>query len=291
MKMKAEGNQDIVLQVMICAYGPDGIERVAKGVHPATEGVEYLVSWQTDGNYHIPSQLDRDDFKIITSPTKGLSVNRNIALSQATAPILLIGDDDADYTEAGLKTVINAFRSHPDADIIAFRFDSISTHKTYPKTQVSIATPPKGYYISSIELAMRRDSVKGKIWFNENFGIGALFPSGEEEIFVKDCLNASLKGIFIPETIVRHDATTTCGRNLRDASRPQTKGAVFLLLHPYSWPLRMLVHTARELPAWMKGCVPNPFSYLKNWLKGAFIAKRRHVFPTADFKTSYPCHE
>lgn len=289
--MKTQGHQDIVMQVMICAYGIDGIKRVAKGMHPTTEGVEYLVSWQNDGCCQIPVELDRADFKIISTQTKGLSLNRNIALAHATAPILLVGDDDADYTEDGLKSVINAFRSHLEADIIAFRFDSISTHKTYPKTQVALDSPPKGYYISSIELAMKRDSVKGKIWFNENFGIGAMFPSGEEEIFVKDCLNASLKGIFIPETIVRHDATTTCSRNLKDASRPLTKGAVFLHLHPFSWPLRMIIHTVRELPAWKEGAVPNPFSYLLNWIKGAVMAKRRHVFPTADFKTTHPSHE
>lgn len=268
------------LEVMICTYGRDGIRRVASAAHPRTKGVRYLVSWQTDGDYAIPKELEREDFRIFTSTTKGLSINRNIALSHATAPILLISDDDADYTREGLSAVVRGFEEHPDADIIAFRFDSASSQKTYPANSFSLDNPEKGYYISSIEIAFRNDSVKGKIRFNEYFGVGALFPSGEEDIFIKDCLNAGLKGIYLPETITRHDGTTTASRNLSSPSRPQTKGAVFLHLYPGSWPLRMLIHAIREIPPWRKGCTPSPISYCKNWLKGVAKAKKLKVFPT-----------
>ena len=288
---RAEKNHEMQLQVLICAYGKEGIGRVASGQHPRVAGVEYIVSWQIDEENELPESLKREDFHIYTSCTKGLSINRNIALSKASAPIVLISDDDADYTESQLETVINAFRSHPAADLIAFRYASASSTKEYPDGSFSLSCPPKGYFTSSIELAFRNDVIKGKVWFNENFGIGALFPSGEENLFIRECLDKGLSGIYIPEYIVRHDMPTTSGKNLLDPLRPQTKGALFLKLHPHSWPLRMIAHAIREIPMWREGKVPSPISYCLNWLKGSLKAKRAKVFPTPDYSNKYSCHE
>ena len=285
--MNGKDKDDIKLQVMICTFGADGIKRVAQSSHPRVPGVEYLVSWQTDAPLPIPDTLLRDDIKIYSTPTKGLSVNRNHALSKASAPLLLIGDDDADYRAEGLSTVIDSFLRNPHTDIMAFRFDSISIKKYYPDHQYDFGKRIKGHYISSIEIAFRKDSVKGKIWFNEHFGIGAIFPSGEEDIFLQDCLEAGLKCMYIPKSIVRHDASTTSERNLMSDSRPQTLGAVFMRLHPESWKARMLVHAMREIPSWLKGKVPSPVHFVSNWIKGARLAKKMAVFPTPNHTEKY----
>lgn len=279
------------LEVMICAYGPDGISRVAMSCHPRIKNISYLVSWQNDGTTGIPKELQRDDFRIITSHTKGLAANRNIALTHATAPLLLIADDDETFTEEGLRSVIESFRQRPEADLIAFRYESKNAPKTYPKIPYSLKDRKKGHYISSIELSFRKDSVKGRFWFNENFGIGATFPSGEEDIFLKDCIEAGLNCLYEPKTIARHDGDTTSGRNLMLASRPQTKGAVFLHLYPKDWLLRMLAHAIREIPAWRKKLAPSPLSYIINWLKGANMARKLKVYPTPDYSQKYRCHE
>lgn len=282
-----------VLQVMICTYGREGLQRVAKAAHPRMDGVEYLVSWQIrpeEATDSAPKALERPDFRIFSSLTKGLSVNRNIALSRASAPILLISDDDVDYTEDGLQTVIDEFARHKDTDIFTFRYVSASHSKDYPLHKCDLASPEKGYFVTSFEIAFRRHSVQGKVWFNENFGIGAPFPSGEEDVFLRDCLDSGLKGIFIPKTIARHDGTTTSERNLMLPSRPQTKGAVFLRLHPRQWPLRMIAHAIRELPLWRKGLVPSPIAFCRGWLKGVRLARRLKVFPTPDYSLYYPCH-
>lgn len=289
--MKTNDMTNPTLQVLICTYGAEGIARVAASVHPAVSGVGYLVSWQTDGDTSLPESLDRPDFRIMVSTTKGLSVNRNIALSLASAPLILISDDDVDYTEEGLKDVIEAFSKHPGIDIITFRYASASHTKFYPSAPCGLAHPAKGYFVTSFEIAFRRESVQGRLWFNENFGIGAIFPSGEEDVFLRDCLDTGLKGLFLPITIAHHDSTTTSERNLMLASRPQTKGAVFLRLHPRDWPLRMIAHALREIPLWRKGQVPSPLSYCLNWLKGVRMARKMKIFPTPDYSLFYPYHE
>lgn len=268
------------LQVMVSTFGSEGINRISLSSHPMVEGVEYIVSWQTgDTPAAIPASMAmRPDMHIYPSSTKGLAVNRNLALSHATAPLLLVGDDDVCYSAESLKSVVDAFASHPDADFIAFQYESKNSAKSYPSAPHSLSHPPKGYYISSIEMAFRREAVGDKIRFNENFGIGATFPSGEEDLFLKDCLDAGLTCIFLPIAICRHDSPTTSARNLMLAARPQAKGAVFLRLHPGSWPLRMALHALRELPLWRKGLVPNPMSFCREWLRGVRKAKQLNLF-------------
>lgn len=279
---------DIQLQVLICTFGRDGIERMAAGQHPEVAGVQYLVSWQASDGINVPEALMRHDFTIHRTDTIGLSKNRNHALAKASSPLLLISDDDVDYTAEGLAGVINSFKANPDADLLVFRFDCNKGNKFYPDHSFSLSKPPKGYYTSSIEIAMRRTSLTNQdIWFNENFGIGALFPSGEEDILVKDCLDAGLTGQFIPLTIARHDADTTSSKNLSLPTRPQTRGAIFLHLHPKSWPFRMAVHALREIPLWRKGEVPSPLSFCRNWIKGVRLAKDHRVFPTPDYSSKY----
>lgn len=279
------------LEVMICTYGPDGISRIAASCHPQVKGVRYLVSWQTDGHSFIPFELQREDFKIISTNTKGLSVNRNIALSHASAPLLMIADDDETFSEEGLRNVMESFRDFPEADLIAFRYDSKTAPKTYPVEGYSLKNRAKGHYISSIELCFRNESVKGKIWFNENFGIGATFPSGEEDIFLQDCLDAGLNCRYEPKTIACHDGETTSGRNLMTETRPQTKGAALLHIYPHDWPMRMLSHAIREIPLWRKGLAPSPVSFVRNWLKGVATANKLKVYPTPDYSEKYSCHE
>lgn len=283
-----------ILQVLICTYGHQGLQRVAASSHPKVDGVEYLVSIQEEPDKEespIPKELKRNDFRLFVNLSKGLSINRNVALSLASSPLLLISDDDVDYTEEGLRAVIDAFHRHKDMDIIAFRYTSASHEKNYPSSPCYLDKPAKGYFVTSFEIAFRRESVQGKIWFNENFGIGAMFPSGEEELFIRDCLDTGLKGIFLPITIGRHDNTTTSKRNLMLPSRPQTKGAAFLRLHPKDWPIRMIFHTLREIPLWREGLVPSPISYSRNWLKGVKLARKMKVFPTPDYSLYYPCHD
>lgn len=285
--MKEQADK-IQLQVLICTFGRDGIERVASGKHPEVAGVQYLVSWQASDGIDVPEALLRHDFTIHCTDTTGLSKNRNNALAHADAPLLLISDDDVDYTAEGLTGIINSFEANLDAGLLVFRFDCNKGNKSYPDYSFSLSRPPKGYYTTSIEIALRRDSLANhNIWFNENFGIGATFPSGEEDILVKDCLEAGLTGLFIPKTIARHDADTTSHKNRSLPSRPQTRGAIFLHLHPKSWPLRMIVHAFREMRLWRKGEVPSPLSFCLNWIKGVRMAKRLRVFPTPNYSSQY----
>lgn len=257
------------LQVMICTYGREGISRVADAVHPEMADVEYIVGWQLpEGDCPVPEKLkERSDFKIFRTNTRGLSKNRNFILTQASSPILLISDDDVDYSESGLATVIESFENNPDIDVITFRYDSKGSPKEYPDFSFSLWSPPKNYYPSSIEISFRRESVQGRVLFNEVFGIGASFPSGEEDLFLHECQKSGLKGLFIPAVICIHEGTTTSERDSADPEFIRTKGAVFSELFPFSWPLRLVTHLIRNHK---KGGGIKSTEYAKAWLKGVY---------------------
>ena len=237
------------LEVMICTYGAAGIRRVAGHSHPRVEGVRYLVGWQMpegEEDADVPEALLRDDFIILRHASSGLSKNRNYLLTRATAPLLLVSDDDVDYTAEGLRGIIDAFDRYPHCDLLTFRYETSLPWKTYPAEARPIWQRLRRYYPNSIEIAFRREAVQGRIAFDERFGIKALFPAGEEDIFIEDCRRAGLKGSFIPFTICRHEGSTTFEREENLDRYIPVKAAVNVRIFPYSWPFRMIIHTLRE---------------------------------------------
>ena len=271
------------LQVLIVAYGRKGIENVASSLHPRMEGVEYIVSWQCAGASpdDVPrSLLERDDFKVLPTPTVGVALNRNLTLDAASAPIVLESDDDVSYTPEMLSNVIRAFDERPDCDFLAFKYYSKQNPRKYPLHECDLRNPPKGYFIGGIEMAFRLDSIrKAGIRFNELFGIGSEFPSGEEDLFLHDVLRAGLTARFVPVVIVNHESESTCMREAKSPAFIRTKGAIHAIVNPRTWHLRMLTHARREAAPGLK----EKINYCRNWLRGVRDLRRiygRHrTFP------------
>ncbi len=261
-------NQKIKLQVLICTLGEAGIKRVAAASHPSVEEVEYLVSWQLpERDVPIPEELSkRSDFRIVKNRTRGLSKNRNLALAAASAPICLIADDDLAYEADAFRKIIETFQDNPEIDIATFKYTGTDS-KSYPSETFNLSKPPKGYFITSFEIAFRRDKIiESGIKFNEDFGIGGKFPAGEEDIWIHDMLRYGLRGKFFPTAIARHEGATTGIRLAADPELIRTKGAVFAHTHPWTWPLRMLAHAWRY--QFKLGRFSMLLQYCNLWIKG-----------------------
>ena len=141
--------------------------------------------------------------RVISTPEKGLSRSRNCLLENAEGDICIIGDDDVEYVEGYLDIIRAAYASHPDADIIVFRF----THKKGEETRLRYTKDlrMRMQHISraaSVEVTFKREAVlKAGLRFNTYIGLGARFPSGEENAFLADALRAGLKIYHVPVTI------------------------------------------------------------------------------------------
>lgn len=266
---------DIKLQVLIATFGPEGMRRVADMCLPRVRGVEYLVSWQLpDGDCPVPGELAaRPDLRVFKSDTRGVTRNRNLSLSRATAPWVLIADDDLVYMPGALERLIAEIEKRPQTDILCCEYICNGKFmKPYPDVPTPAGRAPKGWYANSFEIAFRLGSEAGKVRFNENFGVGApLLQAGEEDIFLYEAARRGARCEILPLVLCRHDHDSTTERA---AARPwfvMTQGAVLSHLHPLSWPLRLLRHSLRQrhFPA---------LRYVWLGIRGARHARRHHYF-------------
>lgn len=274
MRKNIENTSGVKLQVLIATFGEKGLDNAAHYALPRVEGVEYIISCQIpDGNIpDIPEHLRRPDIDISFSHTRGLSVNRNILLDKISAPYALIADDDLSFNPETLSEIINIFDSNPDRDILALRYrnEDGSYPKAYPPAVTDMARNPKGWYISSIELAFRTDSVrKTGCKFNSNFGAGTdRFPSGEEDIWLHGLLKRNLKGYIVPLEVGIHHGATTSERLALDKRVLHAQGAVAFFIRPYSSFMRLPLRAyrcARDFHG-------NFFSIWSNMMKGWSMA-------------------
>ena len=204
----------MTLQLLICTID-QGIQQLRDHLLPQRQDVFYLISWQyTDDTPQIPSWIkDRNDVKLLLVQGKGLCRNRNNALSNATADIIKICDDDERWTDADFDAILNAFEVNPDADIIQFQARGLQ--KDYPPQ-----------YVSSVELAMRRASI-GELRFDERFGLGSPYlNAGEESIFIHDARKKGLKTIYLPISVCETKAVST-GQQTTNPLTLRSKGAVW----------------------------------------------------------------
>lgn len=265
------------LQVLICTIGEDGINRVVNTYRPEVEGVEYLISWQQpDEKIEIPEELAiRKDYKVYITKSKGLCKNRNYAIQCASAPLCLISDDDVSYKTEELTNLISVFDKNPNSDIITVKYHSENYPKAYPDYSFNFPNVPKGYYVTSFEIAFRLAKVKNRIKMNENFGIGAtVFKSGEEDIFIFDAFKNGLNLRFEPIFVGTHNHSTTGDRDNQEPYFWKVKGAVFYHLHRRTWLPRIIVNAWRE----SKKTEKTIFYFLKYAFAGIIYARRNNVF-------------
>lgn len=152
--------------------------------------------------------FDKDrKITIINSKEKGLSKSRNTLLYNSDADIGIIADDDLTYLDDYNKIIENAYKESKDADIICFKvYKGDIPFKKYKNKEERINFF-KSFQKSSVEITYKIESIrKNNINFDENFGAGAdKYVSGEENIFLTDCLKKGLKIIYKPIFIAKLD--------------------------------------------------------------------------------------
>ncbi|MBR1889828.1 MAG: glycosyltransferase family 2 protein [Alloprevotella sp.] len=224
----------MVVEILISTINA-GILRIDKMLLPACEKVRYFISWQHTDNrfYAIPKELStRRDVTLLASAETGLSKNRNNALQHAHGELLIIADDDCTYTPEYIDNVLKAFAENPEAQIICFQALTPQGHKLkkYPQAPFFFQDRPKGYYPSSVEIALR--NLPSIPLFDERFGLGAPYLAcGEEEVFLYDALRLRMTIQYLPIPIVNTTAETSGQRFLIDESIRRSKGATLCYLY------------------------------------------------------------
>lgn len=155
-----------------------------------------IIANQSDTASFLTEETAHGTVSMITTPTRGVGLNRNIALLFADAEILLFADDDITYYGGTAEAVKEAFCDLPDADAIAFSLDYSKDGKITERRHLPVRRRHtwNALKFGTGVLAVRREAVlRANISFNQLFGGGCLYGSGEDSLFILDCLRSGLK--------------------------------------------------------------------------------------------------
>jgi glycosyltransferase involved in cell wall biosynthesis len=176
---------------------------------------------------------------------RGVGLNRNNALMRADADICLFADDDMVYKDGYEKIIVDAFRRHPDADVLVFNLEETKAQDGHFVPQrKQIEKEARVTYLNCLRYGTARIAVKLRsiklngIAFNLCFGGGTPHCHGEDNLFVVSCLQKGLKMYSIPETI----ATLTEERESSwnggfDEHYVQDQGMLFRCMTKKYWKL------------------------------------------------------
>ena len=247
----------MTLDILICTID-EGIEKVPAVLMSPRDDVKYVVSMQytkEESKARVPAMLkERKDVTLTFLEGKGLSRNRNNALNHATSDMVVIADDDNRYTDALIDHIFEAYKAHPEADVIHFQALDLEGNPLHPYP---------ADYVCSVEMTFRR---KVSTKFDERFGLGSpLLCAGEEDVWMKDAKDAGYQIRYVPKPIVMTPRVTTGTQFAGNPKLQMTKGATFK--HVYG-TANALWRTLKEAGWWMIHQKENPFPILYNMLKG-----------------------
>ena len=237
------------------------------------EGLELIVLAQKSPNRLI-SQIDNikseKNIRLIPLDSVGLSKSRNAAIRAATGDYIWILDDDVSIEKHHIQVIQSALRDKPDHIHIGQIecSDCQGLYKDYSRSR-------KGRLgilrISSIEiLAPTRKIRESEVVFNESIGLGTALPSGEENVFLLDCLNAGIPFNFIDKTIIGHPCNIEERQPKHAWKNPaqlQSKGHIARYVGGFSglallalWGSRALIYTRsiKAIFSILKGYASSP---------------------------------
>ena len=203
---------------------------------------------QADTTSYEEMEFEGKKARMVTTATRGVGINRNLALTYANADICLFSDDDLEYVDNVEEIVLREFDEHPDADVIIFNLDSDDEKRKqikYDKTRKHgrFERMPWG----AVRIAVRLSSVKkANLWFTTLFGGGCIFASGEDSMWLTDAKRKGFKFYVSKETIGKVYFEGSTWFTGYDEKFYFSKGAFYTAANPKTAGLRMLYFAFRS---------------------------------------------
>lgn len=198
---------------------------------------------QTDNTSYKCDSINGIKAEMISTKTKGVGINRNLAIMYSQGEILLFADDDMKYVDDYVEIVEKAFAEIPDADAIIFNIETVGqdVHRRI-STAIKRIHFFNAFNYGAARIAIRRNCLVSEgVFFNTNFGGGTLYSSGEDTLFIRDLLKNKLKIYTYPKFIGTVDQTSSTWFNGYSSKYFYDKGALFYSLsHRFYKPLLLI---------------------------------------------------
>jgi len=160
-----------------------------------------------NGTAKVPAAFaKRKDVRVINLSSYGVAKSRNEALRSAKGEYLIFADDDITFFEEGLDAAVAHLDASPTtAFLLGAAVDETGAlRKVYPTGVTGLTkfnSAKAATYEMIVRVAASRDA---NVWFDEDFGAGAVNYLGDEYIFIADLINKKLRCEFAPITLAQH---------------------------------------------------------------------------------------
>jgi glycosyltransferase involved in cell wall biosynthesis len=214
--------------------------------------INYVVVHQQPQGVPVESMSylkNRNDVLYIPTNTKGLSISRYIAIKNSTGDYIMIMDDDVDFFLDSIEKLITCM-DEDDVDISTYyhKYTNGKTTKnkdhSFYHNRLNIANP------SSIDICLKRESIIASgVLFDEDFGLGTNYPSGEEMIFLSDCIKSGLKLKRYPIEVCIHPPVTSGSDFYSTKEKILAKKAMFKRVYGQLGGLMFILFILKKYPA------------------------------------------
>lgn len=193
-----------------------------------------VISNQSNYTKYEEKKINNYLVKMITTNTRGVGINRNLALLYSSSDICVLSDDDMVYEKNYVNIIEEAYKKLKSADIIIFNIDTIGENMGRRiNKRVKRINSLNFMNYGSARITFKRESIiKNNIWFSTLFGGGAKYSSGEDSLFLADSLKKGLRIYAYPVKIATVKQETSTWFHGFNEKFFFDKGALISQIHP-----------------------------------------------------------
>lgn len=154
-----------------------------------------IIANQADGCFFLEEERDGCTVKMITTNTRGLSINRNLAIMYSDAEYIMFADDDQRFVDGYENLIAKELQKCPDADAVKFYCESINRPLMYKRPDKLKKAGKSRMMSTGVPCLVVRRSflVENCLYFQSNLGSGARWFCGEDSAFFSDFYKAKGK--------------------------------------------------------------------------------------------------
>lgn len=208
------------------------------------EDSEFIVVHQITENTNADKynsfyeKFNAENIKFIPRFEKGTGRSRNCAMESASGALFYLCDDDLIFKKDFYSKIMAASEKFPGADILTFKIETtdLQPYKNYPANSFT-HTLRSSATVSIVEMVIRRTAYqKGLVKFDERFGLGTKYNTGEEFVMLSDGLKKGLNAVYVPEYLVQHPPVSS--GKIFNTEVAFDKGA--MIAKVYGWKFLMI---------------------------------------------------
>lgn len=189
-------------------------------------------------------RINDNNIRFVTTDTRGVSLNRNIAISYCKGNIVVFADDDQVFVEGYEQIVKDAFDKNPDADAIKFYCESTNKERplAYKRVKEVIKATKRNLMSAGVPgLAVRTEFLlKNNIWFDNRIGPGREISCGEDSVFLNELLKHKAQVYLSPALLSYVNQGESTWFKGYDQQFCVTVGYIYDCIYGFLSPLAML---------------------------------------------------